>query len=251
MSPIDLRGDKAGSSRTASGRRRIRALMPGDTKTPLARDAARRHGRGLVFSPEAADGELSGIWDTSGIPEAAVLPSRAIGAVLAIVVVGGPESRLKWHLTKKKKQKEKESTPAATTKCRAALQKLASFFPISRPWSTHCFHGAVRRLNGTHLPLHGCCMSRTLQPKESTGCSPRQGGRRGKIEHAPMPQTRSFFSGDGEPATTLCPDGPARIRGLALSFVCAKIESCLVVWCVWNGRPTSSMHRISNALSES
>lgn len=128
MSPIDLRGDKAGSSRTASGRRRIRALMPGDTKTPLARDAARRHGRGLVFSPEAADGELSGIWDTSGIPEAAVLPSRAIGAVLAIVVVGGPESRLKWHLTKKKKQKEKESTPAATTKCRAALQKLASFF---------------------------------------------------------------------------------------------------------------------------
>lgn len=78
MSPIDLRGDKAGSSRTASGRRRIRALMPGDTKTPLARDAARRHGRGLVFSPEAADGELSGIWDTSGIPEAAVLPSRAI-----------------------------------------------------------------------------------------------------------------------------------------------------------------------------
>lgn len=130
MSPIDLRGDKAGSSRTASGRRRIRALMPGDTKTPLARDAARRHGRGLVFSPEAADGELSGIWDTSGIPEAAVLPSRAIGAVLAIVVVGGPESRLKWHLTKKKKQKEKESTPAATTKCRAALQKLASFSNI-------------------------------------------------------------------------------------------------------------------------
>lgn len=52
-----------------------------------------------MFSPEAADGELSGIWGMSGIPAAAVLPSRAIGAVLAIVVVvGGPESRLEGHL---------------------------------------------------------------------------------------------------------------------------------------------------------
>lgn len=46
MSPIDLRGDKAGSSRTASGRRRIRALMPRDTKPPLARDATRRPSTG-------------------------------------------------------------------------------------------------------------------------------------------------------------------------------------------------------------
>lgn len=250
MSPIDLRGDKAGSSRTASGRRRIRALMPGDTKTPLARDAARRHGRGLVFSPEAADGELSGIWHVRNPRSCGTTePGHWCRAGDRRRGRSRVQTQVAPHQEKKAERKgehsrshhEMQSGPAET----------CFFFPISRPWSTHCFHGAVRRLNGTHLPLHGCCMSRTLQPKESTGCSLRQGGRRGKIEHAPMPQTRSFFSGDGEPATTLCPDGPARIRGLALSFVCAKIESCLVVWCVWNGRPTFSMHRISNALSES
>jgi hypothetical protein len=47
MSFIELRGDKAGSSRISSGRRQIRALMaPRPRSSALARDAARRHSTG-------------------------------------------------------------------------------------------------------------------------------------------------------------------------------------------------------------
>lgn len=139
--------------------------------------------------------------------------------------------------SKKKRQKKKKKALRQPRRqpprvMQSGPAETCFFFPISRPWSTHCFHGAERRLNGTHLPLHGCCMSRTLQPKESTGC-PSLPHTRGKIEHAPMPQTRSFFSGGGgEPATTPCPDD-LHEYGLALSFVCAKIESWCLVCVEW------------------
>jgi len=71
--------------------------MPRHAKTPaanpLARDAAWRHTTEDA-SCSRQKGQIESIWDMSGILAAAVLPSRAIGAVLAIVVVvGGPESR--------------------------------------------------------------------------------------------------------------------------------------------------------------
>lgn len=133
-----------------------------------------------MFSPEAADGKLSGIWGMSGIPAAAVLPSRAIGAVLAIVVVvGGPESRLEGHLRRKKgKKKEHSGNQDGNHHAMESGPAETCFFPppnIPPLVDTLFPRGGTETQWYTHLPLHGCCMSRTHQPKGSTGCFLRQG----------------------------------------------------------------------------
>lgn len=135
MSPIDLRGDKAGSSRMSSGRRRIRALMPRDTKTPLARDSARRPSTGEA-SCSRQKRQMGSCRASGACPESQQLRYYRAGPLVpcwrssSSWAVQSPDSR---GTSKRKKRQEKRSTlatkTATTTQWRAALQKLASSPP--------------------------------------------------------------------------------------------------------------------------
>jgi len=118
--------------------------------------------------------------------------------------VQSPDSEVASGVSKKKRRafrrRRRQPPRMPALRCRAALQKLASISQYPTLGRHNCFHGAVRSQWWTHLPLHGCCMSRTHQPEESTGCFLRQGGRRGNMNMFPCHRRALSFRGS-EPAT--------------------------------------------------
>lgn len=213
MSPIDLRGDKAGSSRTSSGRRRIRALMPRDTKTPLARDSARRPSTGEA-SCSRQKRQMGSCRASGACPESQQLRYYRAGPLVpcwrssSSWAVQSPESRCTSKKEKKKARKKEhsgnqdgnhhamESGPAETC-----------FFP---PPNIPPLVDTLFPRGGTETQWYASPSSRLLHvphpPTQGVHGMFSEARRRGKVNMLPCHiQMLSFFSG-GEPATTPCPD---------------------------------------------
>jgi hypothetical protein len=176
---------------------------------------------------------------------------------------------LKWHLSAsvRRLQEKKKSTPAAetaTTNARVEMQsgpaETCFFFPISRPWSTQLFPRGGRETKSIVDASPSSRLLRVPHPPTRGVHGMFSEARREKRqnEHVLMPQTRSFFFSGGEPATPPCHQtSSATCTNAALSFVCAKIESSVVVCvcvCVWNaGQPLrrtgSAMHCLNHDLA--
>lgn len=205
--------------------------MPRDTKPPLARDATRRPSTGEA-SCSRQKRQMESCRASGTRPESQHLRYYRAGPLVPCW-----RSSSSWEVqspdssgTSKKKGRKKGALRQPPRNAERPCRNLLLFFQYPalgrHTVSTGRDGDSMVRIS---LFTAAACPAPS-NPKSPRDVSPSLPHTRGKIEHAPMPQTRSFFSGGGEPATTPCPDD-LHEYGLALLELCLR-KNRELVWCL-------------------